>query len=196
MTERVTTFRALMEKYPSASSIAGRSMGARASCRASVYSPVQKLIFFACPLTRGLDERYEEILSIPSDVDVLQIIGDEDDMAPEWLLKPLRARMRARTWWIKLVKTDHAIWYDPPEKRDAICNIVGQIAALWNMDGGRDPKKTELTIDWDKEKKQVTWTPWIAQAPGSQKAPIQFTVNVTGAGLPFVGRWLPLCIVE
>ena len=111
-------------------------------------------------------------------------------MAPEWLLRPLRARIRARTWWIKLVKTDHAIWYDPPENTEAICDIVGhigQIAALWNMDGGRDPEKTELTVDWDKEKKQVTWTPWIARAPGPIKVPIQFMVTVTGAGLPFVG---------
>jgi pimeloyl-ACP methyl ester carboxylesterase len=187
MTERVTTFRALMEKYPSASTIGGRSMGARASCRASIYSPVRKLIFFTYPLTRGLDERYEEVLSLPADADVLFIIGDEDAMAPDLILKPIRERMRARTWWIKLVKTDHAIWYDPPEKRDAICNIAGQIAAMWNKDGERDPEKTELTIDWDKERNQVRGTPWMAPTSGPVKSPTQFTVNVTGPGLRFGG---------
>jgi hypothetical protein len=180
MTDRVTTFRALMQNFPAATAAGGRSMGSRASCRAALYSPIRKLIFFTYPLIRGLDERYEELLALPAEVDVLLIIGDEDAMAPELILKSIRARMRARTWWIRLVKADHAIWYDNPDTRDTICNVAGQIAATWNVGGNRDPALTELTIRYNATEgyHRVEWTEWMAPPPEPQRAPTQFNINI------------------
>ena len=166
MTERVSTFRSLMNSYPSATAVGGRSMGARASCRAAVYSHIKKLIFFTYPLTRGLSERYEELLALDAETDVLFIIGDSDPMAIELLLNPLRQRMRARSWWIKVIGADHAFWFDPPETRDGICNVAGQIASMWIVDGNRDPERTELTLKYDPTPgiQQVTWTGWTMPA--------------------------------
>ncbi|PVH89429.1 hypothetical protein DL98DRAFT_355881, partial [Cadophora sp. DSE1049] len=146
---RAGIFRALMLAYPSATSLGGRSMGARAAARGSMYSPARTLIMFTYPLIRGLDERYEELLELKSDVDVLFVVGDSDALCHEMHLNAIRKRMRARTWWVRMIDGDHALWYDPNEKRNALCNIAGQIAAQWNV--SRDPELTELTLDWDKD---------------------------------------------
>lgn len=162
LTTRVATFRSLMRRWPSVTAIGGRSMGARASCRAAIYSSIKKLIFFAYPLVSGLEERSEELLALDADTDVLFIVGDADARCVEILLQPLRQRMRARTWWIRVVGADHAMWYDDDQVRGTICNISGQIAAMWNIDGNRNPAATELTLQYDAAQQQVTWTGWMA----------------------------------
>jgi hypothetical protein len=122
-------------------------LGARAAARAQVYSPVKKLIFFTYPLVRGLDERYEELLKLVKGTDVLFIVGDSDPLCVEMHLMAIRTLMSAQSWWVRLVSADHGIRYDTDEKRDALCNVAGQIAAKWNEeDGGRDLEKTECTL--------------------------------------------------
>jgi hypothetical protein len=64
LTHRTMTFRSLSNLFPMATSLGGRSMGARAAARAQVWSAVKKLIFFTYPLNRGLQERYEELLML------------------------------------------------------------------------------------------------------------------------------------
>lgn len=39
---------------------------------------------------------------------------------------------------------DHALWFEPEEKRYWICNVAGQIAAMWNVE--RDEERTELML--------------------------------------------------
>ena len=171
---RAGIFRALMLAYPSAASLGGRSMGARAAVRGLMYSPARKLVLFTYPLIRCLEERFEELLELKSDVDVLFVLGDSDALCHEMHLKAVRQRMRARTWWIRMVNGDHALWYDPDEKRNALCNIAGQISARWNV--SRDPELTELTLDWDDDANQPTWTNWMA--PSAEAATQQTTVNI------------------
>lgn len=189
MTERVATFRALIHRYPNTPTIGGRSMGARAACRSAIYSPVHKLFFFTYPLVRGLDERYDELLALPANVDVLFIIGDEDPMTPELCLKGIRARMRARTWWVRLLKADHSVTYADPVVQHTICNVSGQIAAEWNADDDRAPNLTELTLRYNAAEghKRVEWTGWMAPPPKPVNAPIQFNINVSGGSIPFGG---------
>ncbi|XMA19384.1 hypothetical protein WAI453_012175 [Rhynchosporium graminicola] len=97
LNERAGTFRHLMVTYPSATTLGGKSFGARSATRGSIYSPANKLVMFTYPLVRGLDERYEELLALQADVDVLFIAGDADALCHEMHLRAIRQRMRART---------------------------------------------------------------------------------------------------
>ena len=180
LNRRAGIFRALMLAYPSTTSLGGRSMGARAAVRGSMYSPPRKLIMFTYPLIRGLDERFEELLELKSDVDVLLELGDSDAHCHEIHLKVVRQRMRARTWWVRMVNGDHALWYDPDEKRTALCNIAGQIAARWNV--SRDPELTELT-----DANQPTWTNWMAPAAEPARQQTTFNNNISNQLLSVAG---------
>ena len=158
-------------------------MGARASARAQIYSRIKLLIFFTYPLVRGLDERYEEVLSLTADTDVLFIIGDSDPLCHEMHLSAIRSRMKARTWWIRMIQGDHALWYEDAQ-RDRMCNVAGQLAAWWCDEGNRDAGLTELTLGWDDEARVATWTNWMAPSPKPEPAQTRFNVSVLGSRLP------------
>lgn len=178
---RINVFRALLAKYPSTNVLAGKSMGARAAARAQLYSHVKKIIFFTYPLVRGLDQRYEELLALEPDTEVLFIIGDSDPLAVEMHLKAIRARMRAKSWWLKVVNGDHAMWFEDPGT-DAICNVIGQIAARWNVE--RDDKLTDLTIGWDGKEKVAKWTEWREEAADPPIPDTKINLSLFGSHLP------------
>ncbi|KAE8442690.1 hypothetical protein EG329_002935 [Mollisiaceae sp. DMI_Dod_QoI] len=164
---RASTFRSLQNIYPT-NTFAGRSMGARTCARAALYNAhITKLIFFTIPLMRGLEELFDEVLALPAEVDVLFVVGDADDRCPEIVMHGVRKRMRARSWLIRVVRGDHALWYMPEERRVKICEVAGQLAAEWNRDdgvgGGRDPEKTEMVLDWegDDYNGRPRWTEWM-----------------------------------
>jgi len=187
---RTSTFRSLMSAFPSAA-VGGRSYGSRSSCRAAIWSPVRKLIFFTYPLVRGIDERYEELLQLSSDVDVLFVVGDSDPLCVEMHLAAIRKRMRARTWWIRVIGADHQFSMRGNNGAGTkLCNVAGQIAAKWNVEGGRDLEKTELTLQYDKVNKQAVWTEWFAH-PDLKKVsekPITVTITLSGGSLPAAGE--------
>lgn len=81
LNSRTAIFRALMLAFPSATSLGGRSCGARAATQGSIYSQASKLVMFTYPLVRGLNERYEELLALQPDVDVLFVLGYSDPLA-------------------------------------------------------------------------------------------------------------------
>jgi Alpha/beta hydrolase domain len=159
---RTSTFRSLMSAFPSAHAVGGRSTGSRSGCRAQIWSPVRKLILFTYPLIRDKDVRQEELLQLSSDVDVLFVIGDSDPLCTELPLSAIRAQMRARTWWIRVIGADHIFQMNGDfQAEQKLCNAAGQIAARWNVEGGRDPNKTELTLEYDKVNKEAVWTEWF-----------------------------------
>lgn len=90
LNERAGTFRALMLAFRSALTLGGRSMGARAATRGSMYSPANKPIMFTFPLVHGLEERYEELLELKADIDILFLVGDFDALCTDMHLKALR----------------------------------------------------------------------------------------------------------
>ena len=167
LNERAATFRALLNAYPSVDVLGGRSKGARAAARAQLYTSAKTLVFFTYPLTRGMDIRSEELLALEADCDVLFIVGDEDVQCIEILLHGIREQMRAKTWRVRVVNADHKMAFAKPEMRDEICGVAGQIAALWTLERARD--RTELTLKWDYDAGQTTWTPWVAF--GEQEPP-------------------------
>lgn len=180
--QRIPIFRSLLNIHPSTVAFGGRSLGARASARAQFYTSVKELIFFTYPLVRGLDERYEELLNLEEDRNVLFISGDSDPLMVEQQLHGIRKRIRAKTWWIKLVDGDHRLefWHDKrefPDRSYRVCNVAGQIAARW-LTGERDPSRTELTIGWDKVKALPTISGW--QEMEASKTTL--SVNILKAG--------------
>jgi hypothetical protein len=160
LNERAATFRALLNAYPSVDVLGGRGKGARAAARAQLYTSAKTLVFFTYPLTRGMEIRSDELLALEADCDVLFIVGDEDAQCIEILLHGMRKQMRAKTWWLRVVNADHKMAFAKSEMRDEICGVAGQIAALWTLERSRD--RTELTLKWDFEADQTTWTPWVA----------------------------------
>ena len=184
--ERATTFRALQNQFPSITAIGGRSMGAQAAARAQLYGPAKKAVFFSYPLVRGVTIREEELLAIEADVDVLFIIGDEDPMAQELHFRAVRSRMRCRTWWMKVKRGDHSLFFDANfgRKRIGMCNVIGQIAAMWSA--RRDAQRTELTVDWEgsDEDGHPVWTDWNAAVPDPPLRATRFNVSVLGQPLP------------
>ena len=185
LNHRAATFRALLNANPSVDTLGGRSMGARAAARAQLYTVANKLIFFTYPLVRGRQERYEELLALDADVDVLFVVGDEDPLCVELHLQAIRSRMKAPSWWLKVARGNHALNFDHDlTKRYAICNVAGQIAAAWSMEEGRDPEKTELTLDWDEDTRTAVWTPWMAPLEKPERKKTNFEVAILNADLP------------
>jgi hypothetical protein len=127
---RVQTFRSLANSFPGVKAYSGRSLGARNAARATVFSTIKRVILVTFPLVRGLDVRYSDLLALSADAEVLFLSGDSDALAPETHLKEIRRKMKAKSWWIRLVGADHQfrLW-ETKTIRDAILNIAGQMAA-------------------------------------------------------------------
>lgn len=47
------------------------------------------------------------------------------------------------------------------EAQQGLCSAAGQLAGKWNLEGGRDPERTEMTLHWDQERKEAVWTEWM-----------------------------------
>ena len=165
MDNKVSLFHSLRQRYPTATTHGGRSLGARSSCRASIYSPTKKLLLWSYPLVRDLDFRTEELLALPADVQVLFTMGTCDAMCPELLLAAVRKRMRAQSWCIRIEGGNHQFDFDHAEE---ICGIVGQIAGIWSSLRWNTAGGTELTVLWNEGENRVTWGRW--QAPNDATA--------------------------
>jgi hypothetical protein len=178
---RAATFRSLLNHFPSATALGGRSKGGRASARAQLYSSAKQLIFLTYPLVRGTDERYDELLSLEPGTDVLFITGDADPLCVELHLRGVRERMLdrgVRSWWVKIVGGNHKLDAWAKERSEMVCNVVGQVAAGWMS--GRDAERTELVCDWDKDRGVPTLSAWMPYAR-DERAPMKLSVRL-GAG--------------
>lgn len=66
------------DAYCSVRAMGGRSFGARAAARASVYSTNKNLILWSYPLIRDSDWRKDELIALSEDTRVLFIKGEKD----------------------------------------------------------------------------------------------------------------------
>ncbi|KAH7395470.1 hypothetical protein BKA64DRAFT_708866 [Cadophora sp. MPI-SDFR-AT-0126] len=115
---RIHVFRTLVDSYPSIKAF-------------SVHTPAKRLIFFTYPLVRDLNYRYADLLTLGSDISVLFVVGDGDPLAVETHLREVRHRMRAKSWWIKLIKGDHSFKQWTEDEMENTLDIAGQLAAIW-----------------------------------------------------------------
>lgn len=154
MLHRSLTFRSLVRLIPDATAVGGRSMGACVSARMPLFSAVRKLILFGYPLIRHLGDRDEGLLALDETTDVLFIVGEADPFCPGDILKATRAKIRARSWCITIRHDNHAFQFDDAIARKNLCDVLGQLAAQWNIN--RRPDLTEMSVglvgqqaDWD-----------------------------------------------
>lgn len=178
--DRINIFRQLMINSPPCPVIGGRSLGAQIAVQAATYSSAKKLILFAYPLVAGLQNNFDELLNLGTDMDVLSIVGDQDVQAPEQQLKECRANMQARTWRIKVAKGDHGFTMGGAAESTPICEMAGQLAARWNMRDDRDPALSELTLNYNTVTNQCDWTGWRAPDPEPARPDTRVTINVAG----------------
>lgn len=125
-------------------------------------------------LVNGMEEREEELLMLDAETHVLFIVGDRDFAAPEVLLRRVRERMRARTWWVRVEGADFELGMgmgvEAEERKEKVCGVLGQIAGRWSeAEEGRDGEKTECTVRWDERRERVAWTDWKALEPLPEK---------------------------
>lgn len=177
----VRTARSLLNNYPSVGALGGRSRGARAMVRAQSYTSADKLILFTYPLVDGLAVFEEELLLVNRVTDVLFITGDRDHMATELHLRDLRQRMAAPTWWIRLIGGDHELRFDDGDKRDAMCNIAGQIASMWCT--RRDIDRTEMTIEWDERRNRPSFGAWERWQDDDPRPVTRLSVKMKSVGM-------------
>lgn len=78
----------LNDAYASVVALGGRSFGARAAVRASVYSANKNLILWSYPLLRDSELRKEELLGLSGDTRVLFIKGQKDWVSHLLLIGP------------------------------------------------------------------------------------------------------------
>ena len=85
-------------------------------------------------------------------------------MSPDAVFTPLRARMKAESWCIRILKADHSMQFGKDaEKERLMLNVAGQLAGLWlktppggtgewNVNDG-----TELDLSWNEKAQHPTW---------------------------------------
>lgn len=156
----------------------------KANFYSSVHTPVKRLIFFTYPLVRDLNYRYADLLALGSDIEVLFIVGDGDPLAVETHLREVRHRMRAKSWWIKLVKGDHSfkLWTD--QEMESTLDIAGQLAAIWVKTENLDPDLSELRLQSSFETGKTEWTGWQPPEPGTPRPGTFFNVHAEGEDMP------------
>lgn len=100
---RVKTFNAVTEHLQWSGALGGRSMGARAAVMART-EETKALVLVSYPLIGGKrgDVRDRILLGLPSDVDVLFVIGADDNMCPKGQLDEVVGKMKARTWMVQV----------------------------------------------------------------------------------------------
>lgn len=120
---RVLTFHSVVAQSGHINgAIGGRSFGSRAAVRAGLYSKNKTLILLSYPLHREINLRHEELLNLPNDVDVIFISGTKDPMCAEPILHLVRSRMKAKSWYIKVVGGDHSMKIsEASEARQVLC---------------------------------------------------------------------------
>ncbi|KAH9212865.1 hypothetical protein DL95DRAFT_463524 [Leptodontidium sp. 2 PMI_412] len=183
---RAATFRSLLNHF-TATAMGGRSKAARASTRAAIYTSCKILVFYTYPLIRGLETRYEELLTLDAATDVLFVLGDSDPLCPEIQLASIRKKMKARTWWVRVVNADHSFEFKG-ELKKRISDICGQIAGLWLT--LRDPGLTELTI-WEQDG-VVSWTDWMAPKPDPEIPITTVSLDISNSHLLQGGQTVTL----
>ncbi|PVH77465.1 hypothetical protein DL98DRAFT_637566 [Cadophora sp. DSE1049] len=95
-------------------------------------------------------------------------------------LREVLHRMRAKSWWIKLIKGDHSFEQWTEDEMENTLDIVGQIAAIWAKEENLDPDLSEMVLKSKIETGQAEWTAWQAPAPGTPKPGAFFTVTAEG----------------
>jgi len=136
----------------------GRSMGARAAALAAQEADdVKILVLVSYPLVGpNGDVRDQILLDIGTDVDVLFISGDGDNMCDLRRLEEVREKMNAKSWMVLVEGADHGMHLrggGGKKRTDMMGKGTGRVAARWIVN--RDKQKTEMIVKWDSSREAV-----------------------------------------
>ena len=135
-------------------------MGARAAGTIAAENEGTKaVVLVSYPLIgKGGDLRDEILLNLPERVDVLFIIGSEDNMCPPDQFDEIREKMTARSWLAVVQDADHGMSVKPKAATEAMRKKTGELAAAWLKD--RDAGLRFCTLRWDLEKEEAVAEAW------------------------------------
>ena len=157
LTSRVKMFSEVMRNQNFATCLGGRSMGARAAVMAAT-PDTHQLVLASYPLHTNKETRDQILLDIRTDVDVLFVVGDKDNMCALSRLQPIRNKMKCKTWLLVVQGADHGMSMSPKNATSAVGIKAGAIAAEWVM--ARDDSKREGRLSWDQD---IEWTEWTRE---------------------------------
>jgi predicted alpha/beta-hydrolase family hydrolase len=158
---RIKAFENVIEHAESSGALGGRSMGARAAGTiAATNEETKAVVLVSYPLVgKGDDVRDDILLNIPKRVDVLFMIGSEDNMCPLDMLADVRAKMTARSWLVTVRGADHGMGVKKKDgESEAIRRRTGAVAAAWLQE--RDANKRSCSIYRDADAGQVVSGKW------------------------------------
>ncbi|KUJ16323.1 uncharacterized protein LY89DRAFT_559708, partial [Mollisia scopiformis] len=151
--------------------VGGRSMGARAAVMAAKERPeIKFLVLVSYPLHTGKgDVRDEILMEIDEEVKVLFVIGDRDSMCDLGRLEEVRAKMKARTWLVKVEGADHGMTVKPKVGTKAVGELTGKVVADWlGMEEGLEVKSKSSRIWWDEEEEGEKRSGWEEGPPAEE----------------------------
>lgn len=151
---RVNMFSEVMKDQKFATSLGGRSMGARAAVLAAT-SETENLVLASYPLHTNKDTRDQILLDISPSTKVLFIEGDKDSMCDLSRLDAVRKKMKCKTWLLVVQGADHGMSLSPKSAVAQIGLKTGEIAAEWIK--APDNECCESKVFWDEE---VRWNGW------------------------------------
>jgi heme-degrading monooxygenase HmoA len=104
------------------------------------------------------------LLNIAENVDVLFISGDHDSMCDLKMLDEVRGKMKAATWFVKVIGADHGMNVRGGKKlkdgTEMVGKMTGMVAAEWLRQ--RDKEEREMELSWDGEESMVVRSKWKA----------------------------------
>ncbi|EME79898.1 uncharacterized protein MYCFIDRAFT_211899 [Pseudocercospora fijiensis CIRAD86] len=179
LTQRVNFFNAVIDHQKRAKStpcpaLGGRSMGARAAVLTALergHDDVKMLVLVSYPLLaaggkREYERREKILLELKEGVDVLFVLGREDEMCEFLRLGEMRAEMKARSWLCVVEGADHGMGWKGKAKvgEEVMRRRTGEVAARWME--RREGERTECEVWWDGERGEVVCGEWRRNGDG------------------------------
>ncbi|KIW09005.1 uncharacterized protein PV09_00902 [Verruconis gallopava] len=171
LSHRTKLFHAVMNDQGRAVGFGGRSMGSRAAVIAATECEVDQrpevLVLVSYPLSAGMgskkkkvegDPRKQILVDLPSNVDVLFIIGSEDDMCDLKQLNRVRQEMKAASWLMEVKGADHGMSLKVRAGIQPLRFRTGALAAEWMR--GRDEINQYCAVEWNKDDAEIVVSGW------------------------------------
>jgi hypothetical protein len=92
--------------------------------------------------------------------------------------------MRAKFWWIKLIKGNHNFNSWSAEEVENTLDIAGQIAAIWAKTENLDPDLSEMKLQTSFDTAKAEWSGWQVPEPETPVPETSFKVQVEGGTIP------------
>ena len=145
----------------SATSLGGRSMGARAAVMAATKDTTH-LVLVSYPLHTDKEVRDEILLDLPEFIKVIFVSGDHDSMCDLDRLEAVRRKIKCKTWRVIVQEADHGMNVKPKAGTQDVGRKTGEVVADWL--GNCNEELREGKISWDPEAEIAQWSGWSLEA--------------------------------